>query len=671
MKWWLENNHRLIQTNIRETDANLDVQKLVGQLKELSANVLMLNTGGIAAFYPTNLPYQTRSPYLEGDLIGEVVRLCHENDIRFIARFDFSKVNESILKKKPEWLYRSKNGEYIHHEGLVSTCLNGGYQQEYLYEILGEVIERYPVDGIFFNMFGYTTSDYSGHDYGICHCENCKRRFREMYGSDLPQSNDSTDLIYQNYLEFQKITVREILLHINTFVKKKNSSIAISTYAEYGVDMVRKESNTELRRSLPFWLYSASENVKSLQDSWEDKVVSNCSINAAGIDYRFMGVSKNQIAIRLYECIASGSALDFCIIGTFEGYPDRGNIETVKGIYTFHKENEVYFGHFSSAANVALMKPERFKDKEQEMEYLGIFKMLKENHIQFDVIKQETLNHANKLLQNTKVLLIPDVRGFEKEDLDMLSTLHNNGMNILASGLSFSENSNSESFLHEVFGVTYSIKDVKLRGAYLETQDKALFTSFTNRDWVILDGGFSYMKFEKGVEKVLPLLSQGIYGPPEKCGGNQRTAFFGAGIKTKGEACSCFIPWSAGRLYYQYGYEDHKNIFLNLLVKTSKFTPLLQTNAPTSVEIFLNHYRNKNGDDKNYILQFLNLSGFNGLTFFEPLEMQDITVKLSRIAAPTKVFSLTNNAFQVETCGNDFIITIPRLSQYEAIIIEY
>ena len=43
------------------------------------------------------------------------------------------------------------------------------------------------VDGIFFNMGGYQTSDYSRIQYGLCHCPACRRRFREMYGLDLPE----------------------------------------------------------------------------------------------------------------------------------------------------------------------------------------------------------------------------------------------------------------------------------------------------------------------------------------------------------------------------------------------------------------------------------------------------------------------------------------------------
>ena len=91
-----------------------------------------------------------------------------------IARFDFSKINERIAAQKPGWLYVGSNGKNVNYNGQVHTCINGGYQQEYVSEILKEAITGYPFDGIFFNNIGYTTSDYSGTNYGICQCGNCK-----------------------------------------------------------------------------------------------------------------------------------------------------------------------------------------------------------------------------------------------------------------------------------------------------------------------------------------------------------------------------------------------------------------------------------------------------------------------------------------------------------------
>ena len=94
MSWWLTEPIRLVQTNLREIDIDLDPAGFVAELVDFSANVVLFNVGGIVANYPTELEYHYPNPHLpigRGDILGEVIDRCHEAGIRFMARFDFSK----------------------------------------------------------------------------------------------------------------------------------------------------------------------------------------------------------------------------------------------------------------------------------------------------------------------------------------------------------------------------------------------------------------------------------------------------------------------------------------------------------------------------------------------------------------------------------------------------
>lgn len=93
--WWLQ-PQRMLQTNLREIDARMDVEAYVAAVKDSGANVVLFNTGGIIANYPSSLPFHFRNPHLQGDFTGDVVRRMHQEGIRVLARFDFSKVNEQI-----------------------------------------------------------------------------------------------------------------------------------------------------------------------------------------------------------------------------------------------------------------------------------------------------------------------------------------------------------------------------------------------------------------------------------------------------------------------------------------------------------------------------------------------------------------------------------------------
>ncbi|HJZ55090.1 MAG TPA: hypothetical protein VKE74_09040, partial [Gemmataceae bacterium] len=51
--WWMREPIRWVQTNLRETDAALDPRTFVDQVAAFGANVLLIQLGGISAFYPS------------------------------------------------------------------------------------------------------------------------------------------------------------------------------------------------------------------------------------------------------------------------------------------------------------------------------------------------------------------------------------------------------------------------------------------------------------------------------------------------------------------------------------------------------------------------------------------------------------------------------------------
>ena len=244
-RWWLQ-QQRMLQTNLREIDATMDIDRYVREVKDFGATVILFNVGGIVANYPTELQYHYRNPHMQGDLVGTVLERLHKEGIRVIGRFDFSKINENFAAEKPEWLYVSEKGEHVNYNGQVHTCVSGGYQQEYMFEILGEAVDRYPLDGVFFNMIGYQRSDYSGNYHGICQCGRARTKFREFAGMELPKTQDENSPAYRKYMEFTRMMSDRQFHRVNAFLKAKRPDLAICTYTTAGVDIIRKESNTPL-----------------------------------------------------------------------------------------------------------------------------------------------------------------------------------------------------------------------------------------------------------------------------------------------------------------------------------------------------------------------------------------------------------------------------------------
>lgn len=258
MAWWRERPMRLIQTNLREIDLPLDPQEYALVLHDFGANVALFNLGGIVANYPTRHPFQFTNPRLSRDIIPDLIDQLHRKGIRLIGRFDFSKVNETIGMHYPEWLYRGLDGNPVTYNGQMQCCVNGFYQQECSLEILKEAVGLYPLDGVFFNMIGYQMRDYSGVYHGICQCENCRQRF----GDELPRKEEPENPVYRRYLHFCQETSRELFRRIRDTIRSVRSDCAICTYTNEGVDIIRSESNSGIRRMQPEFVYESSLNVQ-------------------------------------------------------------------------------------------------------------------------------------------------------------------------------------------------------------------------------------------------------------------------------------------------------------------------------------------------------------------------------------------------------------------------
>ncbi len=653
MSWWNAKKYRMIQNNLRDIDAGMDIDKYIAYLKEFEADVCMVGCGGISSFYPTSLKYQQVTPYMKDDFFGELIHKCHKNNIKVIARFDFSKTHEKFLKEYPQWYTKSIEGNPILYNDTAATCVNGEYQQECSLAILEEVITKYPVDGVFFNMFGYQTWDYSNNYVGICQCDNCRSRFLTYSGLELPTREDIKDASFRKYQEFKRDTVNELLEKIYQKVKSLSPEIAVCTYNHKGVDLVRNESNSAVDRPYPINAMTSENNVSIVRGTFDNPVSSNCAINAVDIFYRFMGVSKYLNALRLYGNMASGGNLDWCIIGDFETYPDKENFEYTKRVFHFHKKHEQYFNQMQSVAKILLVHPGAYASLEkQRKEYQGIFKILKESHLLFDVIDGKEEAEIIKKADLYRTIILPAVDNLSPETVE---ALEQSKAVIVGTGLALMQ---SDRAVEKLFHLNLAKKLENVRSSYLLTEPKSVFTHFINRQWVYLDMDYYYMVPESDNLNYMPLVSSSTYGPPERCFGHQVTEQSSISVRKEK---AIYFPWMIGSLYYQHGYEDFKFILLDMLLKEGNCHNAIKVDAPPCVEVFLDRC-GKN----QYLLQLLNYSGFNGTTFYQPLKIDDI--KVNFVDFKSKKIYLLMEDKMVEILG-DSEITLSVNDLYQAVLI--
>src|SRR5204862_2557458 len=109
---WYETMRRCGQLNLNEEDPEtLDVASWIDYWSWLKLDALLLNGGGIVAFYPTDVPYHHRSEFLGArDLFGELVSAARATHMRVVSRIDCNYAYEEARRAHPEWFERNRDG---------------------------------------------------------------------------------------------------------------------------------------------------------------------------------------------------------------------------------------------------------------------------------------------------------------------------------------------------------------------------------------------------------------------------------------------------------------------------------------------------------------------------------------------------------------------------------
>lgn len=676
-EWWKRNNLRTIQLNLPAYEAaQLQADSIVKDLLAFSANTLIINAGGIMAFYESKLDFHYLNPYMKPGELGRIVQGCHAKGIRVVVRFDFSRADVSIFQKHPDWFYLSPTGKRMINTDKYVVSINAPYVQEKAFEIIAEVMDNFDIDGIFLNMPGYLVRNSYENTYeGIDQNPYDKAAFKRWSnGLELPLKEDKNDPVFRQYEQFKKESVSLWSKKLHELVKSRKKKVAICTYLEDYVDIIRHESQTH---GLPYWPYTGSDNSNHLEQSFPHKIASNASIQQISFRSRYNAAEPEEVGIRLWENLANGSGTDVSLMGDLRDYEDQRNFPIMKKIYAFQKKWEPYYGQYRSVAKVALLSPGYWPSGLPMEEYRGIQLMLKEAHIPFDIIQDNQVSKLKEKLSGYKVVILPDIQYLSAQDLQTLQELSQAGVSLFATNRSLFD---APTELKNLFGAQIEKDQNDGEGNYLQPNEPKIFTHFVGQTMVHFKYNLGLYKFDAEVQQLLPILDKGRPGPPELIGGHDPLPYFAAGILSKGKGKNALMPLNIGRIYYQTGYEQHKYLFLDLLKHLyPEVDQQVITTAHPRVELVLNEFMLNTPTvtidspfrSAGHILHAINLTGFSGNTYFEPLPILDTSLKIQLDYAPRKVWSLGSGKPIVFSYQKGYLsFKVARLGDYEGIVIE-
>jgi hypothetical protein len=443
------------QLNLNERDPlTLDVASWIDYWASLKLDALLLNGGGIVAFYPTDVPYHHRSEFLGSrDLFGELVTAATARGLRIVARMDCNYAYGNALEARPEWFERNKDGSPRRHgesTWLYRTCMFSPYFSEQMPAIYREINARYRVDGFFTNGWPSTGA------LTVCHCESCQKVHRDKVGGTPPEQTDATSGLYRKYYDTYIDRVLEVWKQWQAVVTERRAD---SVYVGNLGGGIRTVKNVRRLGEVAAWfnadhqgrsgdtpIWDCAQQGRVAQAVMNGRTITNVTgaYSNSRITWRHVAKPAAEATLWMAQTVASGMVPWFHWLG---GAPEDTRWRAVgRDFFAWLAQHEPHFRNRRSVANLAVLYPQRTiafyrsgdgpgswrgPDRSQTSEYLqGLYYALLEGRILFDFVHEDALGPATA--ERYRALLIPNAAYLDDEHCQRIRQYVDAGGSLLA-----------------------------------------------------------------------------------------------------------------------------------------------------------------------------------------------------------------------------------------------
>jgi hypothetical protein len=371
---WYRRTYRWGQTNITESDPpRYDIPWWRDYWKRTAVQGVIINAGGIVAYYPSKFPLQRRAEFLNGrDLFGELARAAHEDGLAVLARMDSSRVTEDFYRAHPDWFARQLSGDPYRAGDQYTTCVNSAYYDEYIPGVLAEIVERSHPEG-------FTDNSWSGLGRdSICYCENCSRKFRDKTGQAIPRSRDWTSPVYRQWIEWNYARRLEIWDLNNRAAKAAGGPDCLWIGMNSGAVASQSQSFRDFaeickRSEMVLLDHQARSDAGGFQQNGDagklvhgllgwDKIMPESMALYQNARNQFRLASKPAPEARMWmiEGIAGGIQPWWHHIGAYQ--EDRRMYRTAEPVFRWHRDHEPYLVNRRPVASVGVVWSQKNTD---------------------------------------------------------------------------------------------------------------------------------------------------------------------------------------------------------------------------------------------------------------------------------------------------------------------
>jgi hypothetical protein len=448
---WYKRVTRWGQTNITEKDpAHYDIVWWRKYWKRTQTQGVIVNAGGIVAYYPSRIPLHRQAQYLEGrDLFGDLCRAAHEDGLVVFARMDSNRAHEEFYKAHPDWFAIDGAGNPYKSGDLYITCVNSPYYNEHIPAILKEVSDLYHPEG-------FTDNSWSGLGRdSICYCDNCKKSFRDKTGKDIPRTRNWDDQTYRQWIRWnydRRLEIWDMNNRITIAAGGKNciwsgmNGGSISGQAKSfrdfkaicdRADIIMLDSQA---RNDADGFQENSSNGKRIHGmlGWDKLIPESMAMYQAGKPtFRIASKPKAEARMWMIEGIAGGIQPWWHFIGA--SHEDRRIYHTPESLFNWHKINEKYLINRTPVATIGVIWSQQnmdFYGREEteqmvDLPWRGMIQALIRSRIPYIPVHAD---HIEREAARLSVLILPNLGILTESQIINIRNFVEKGGGLIATG---------------------------------------------------------------------------------------------------------------------------------------------------------------------------------------------------------------------------------------------
>ena len=702
---WYRRVHRWGQTNLTEDDPKLcDLEFWKKQWKATAVQGVIVNCGGIVAYYPSKYGLQYRAEFLgDRDFFKEFSDVARGEGLAVIARMDINRATKEFYDQHPDWFCVDREGKPITSQGRYFSCVNSGYYKEYIPNVLTEIIEKYHPEG-----FG--DNSWKGMDRNqICYCDNCKKSFYEYCGLGLPKAVDWNDPVYRKWIRwsYQCRTDNWDLFNRTTQqaggkdclwlgMLNADPTSACVSFTDLKAICERSELifSDHQSRDMFNGFEQNSMNGNLLQmASTEDVVVTESMANyvRGRRSFRLAAGPAEETRMWIAEGFAGSISPWFHHVGG--GQHDRRQFQTPVPMFQWHEKNDQYLYNRTNLANVGLIWSQTTSDfygRDQAGEkvsapWAGFCHALSKARIPFVPVHADDIQKYSSRLDT---IILPDIAVLTESQTKAVCDFADRGGNLVVTGITgtLDEDGNpaGKSALWEKLGLSLTDESVGVPGMNtgdwefyqahnylnLPKERHEVLSGFEDTDIIAFGGSMHRVNSTGKLQAVASYIPAFPIYPPEFSWIRERRPDIGtifAGRLNSGSRVVYFAA-DVDRCYGKERLPDHAKLLENAVRFAAGDSLPISVQGPGQLDCTV--YRQEN----RVIVHLVNGSGCDRNPGYcdevYPVGPISLQLKIKDLKFTNARLLVAEKEIPVQSFNDTAKVEIPRIEEHEVVVFE-